>query len=123
MVLLAQIPKRQRPPKASVPIIISRSCQGHLAGKTEMSHLELGSRVDVSEEEARQLVWWAGSALYVDSDDDDSPNKAYTLTPAREAPIKCEMALRAARKQQREEEERIARAQHQELLAKYGSLI
>lgn len=123
MVLLAQTPKKQRVPKAAVTVMISRPCQGRLAGQEGMSHLELGDRVEVSEDEARQLVVWAGSAFYVDAEDDETPNKANTLTSAREAPIKCEMELRAARKKQRDEEERIARAQHQELLAKYGSLI
>lgn len=123
MVLLAQIPKKQRPPKAEVSIIIKRSCTGRLVGQEGMSHLELGSRVKVSEEEARQLVWYADSAYYLDREDDESVDKILTLTPEREAPIKCEMELRAARQQQSEEEARIARAQHQELLAKYGSLI
>ena len=55
MVLLAQRPKEKRAPKEQVEVFIIRNCLGPVVGVEGMQHLELGSRVKVTEEVARQL--------------------------------------------------------------------
>jgi hypothetical protein len=121
MVLLAQIPKRNGPPKAEVEVFIIRSCLGEVVGTPGMQHLELGSKFKVSEDMAMQLTRVAGAAFFVDAEDDDSQDKRYTLTPQRRAPAESEQKLRRARAAQREEEEAFARASRRALIEKYGA--
>ena len=121
MVLLAQRPKEKRAPKEQVEVFIIRNCLGPVVGVEGMQHLELGSRVKVTEEVARQLTRWGEAALYVDPTDDESPDKTYTLTKARAAPAESEMKLRQARDAQRAEEEAFAKASRRALIEKYGT--
>lgn len=120
MVILAQRPQGQRVPKAEVEVVITRSCQGRSVGSESMQHLELGSRVKVAEAEAYQLVVIAGAALYVSRADDETEGKIYTLTPAHQATLDCEVAMRKQRADERAEEEAFARASRRAVIDRFG---
>lgn len=122
MVLLAQLPKRNRPPKAEVEIFMIRSCLGEIVGTEGMQHLELGRQVKVTEDMARQLTRWAGSAYFVHGEDDDTTDKHYTLTPERRAPAECEQRMRQQMVAKRKEEEAFVQASRRALIEKYGVL-
>jgi hypothetical protein len=121
MVLLAQIPKTRRTPKAEVEVIIIRACLGRPVGCGEVQHLEIGQRVKVNEAESRQLVWAAGAALYVDADDDASSTRQFTLTKEALAAIEANAASLREREQGRAEDLAYQRAQRRQLIEKYGT--
>lgn len=119
MVLLSNQPKAKSR-KERVAVIIKRPVQGEVIGSDGLRHLELGSRVEVSEETARMLAVLAGAAVYVDRDDDPSSNGAYTVTPLVQAAIDSELALIRKRDAAQAHALAIRQASEQALLEKYG---
>ncbi len=117
MALMTNRPET-RAPKEKVSIIIIRSCLGrpHGAPELPLQHLELGTKVEMSEQEARQIVMFGAAGLYIDRKDDPSRG-AWTLTPDRQRALECEVAMvRQAAERRAEEEEDMRAARRQRRL-------
>jgi hypothetical protein len=128
MVLLSKSPARNRPVPGPAKVIFTRDCFARDNDDgAALEHRAAGEVRTVSNELAFDLAVMCGAALYVNAEDDPSPNKAYSLTPEKKAALDCETGARKAaqaRKEQAEqdaaEELQYARAARRELIARHG---
>lgn len=96
MVLLATQP-RAKTSKSSVEVIIARPCMLIPVGVTTIQHAAIGSKMHLTEADARTLVMFAGKAFYLDREDDPTTDGRWTLSPETRGAIDAELALIAQR--------------------------
>lgn len=104
MALLPKTPQSHQP-AGPIQIILSRSIQARHFGSELIEHCDEGTRMEVTPQDARDIVVYGEGGWFVHAADDPSADKRWTLNSARQAALDCAARLRAEERARREQVE------------------